>query len=169
MIDEITNERKRYHVVLDYFAAGLQPRALLYDIGKSDVHDYKSRLERFNYTTIDIDLQRFPDIVLNIEEARAGSVAPADALLMNGVIEYCTDPLKMIAFCNGALKIGGRALFGMILTGYTVSSENSFRFTVDAALNAIIQSGFEIRRVEVVEREGIPSYVYAVCRKAREI
>lgn len=164
-------ERLKYHSTLDIFISMLKPGMRVYDIGKSHIHFYDDGFRGFEYMTIDRDPVKSPCILLDVELLNPGNVEdylkPADAILCNGVIEQCTDPMKLIRSCNAILKYHGRALFGFVLLGYPQHEFDYFRFTLNGALRAVQECGFVASQNIIVERGGIESYVYLICHKSR--
>jgi len=123
----------------------------------------------YHYRTIDRDKNKKPDILLDIEsmdQFNAEQYLPvADALLCNGVVEQCDNPFQMIKACNAMLRMGGLMLFGSVLLGYPPHSYDRFRFTDTGALSALVRCGFAVRNAETLQRNGVPSYIYAICQK----
>lgn len=172
---EMSPERQEYHRIIPKFISSISfcgKRQVIYDIGRSDIHDYSATFKDFDYKTVDRDPFKRPDISLDIEGLNEISVDDyldrADGLLCNGVIEQCNDPFAMLRACRAMLKDGGIALFGMVLLGYPALSLDNFRFTKSGAVNALKKCGFSILYVDFVERDGVPTYVYAICKKKVE-
>jgi SAM-dependent methyltransferase len=166
---DISQERIKYHEILNNFVNSIPPDALVYDIGKSDIHNYATLFTGKLYKTIDIDHRKEPDILLDIERIDKSSLPkPADIVLMNGVIEYCRNPLQMICSCNKLLRLNGVALLGFICTGYPCHNKHSFRFTPAAAIDAVRRSGFEVLDDYSVYRGEVASYIYVTAKKTTE-
>lgn len=166
MVYEISEERKQFHAVIPLFMDKLKPRARIYDIGKSHLHDYRNTFREFNYKTIDRDQCKQPDLLIDIEKDMLIEGLPqVDAVICNGVIEQCDDPFKVIRSCSLLLHSRGYVLFGMVLLGYPPHENDRFRFTKNGAKAAIERIGLHIEHEEVITRGNVPSYIYAICRK----
>lgn len=168
---QISEERRKYHDIIPSFIKRIKREGIVYDIGKSHLHEYRSTFAGFHYLSVDRDPNKAPDILLDVEKYRHGlpGLQPADALMCNGVIEQCDDPIEIIKACNDLLVAGGVALFGMVLLGYPPHENDRFRFTKNGAMSALVRYGFQVDDVTVIERSNIPSYIYAICTKTREV
>lgn len=184
-MSDISQERIKYHELLEDFVARItlgssnydpismaSSGGIVYDIGKSEVHDYRGLFKKFSYKTIDRDPWKKPDIGIDIEGLTNHNVEDyldrASALLCNGVIEQCDDPFAMIRACNALLRMDSLALFGMCLLGYPPHSLDRFRFTESGALDAMKKCGFEVITKTIISRQEVPSYIYILCRKVKE-
>lgn len=169
MVSELSPERLKYHELMSRFIKFLVPGSLIYDIGKSHIHDYRKEFNKFDYRTIDRDLGKHPDILLDIEGLNEISIddylTRAEGLLCNGVVEQCDDPIKMIRSCHAMLKSNGQALFGFVLLGYPQHTYDFFRFTESGACGALKRAGFIIVDNVGVSRDGRPSYIYIFCKR----
>lgn len=161
----ISPERQKYHNLLKDFSG--QITGLVYDIGKSDYHNYSNLFA--NIKTIDRELKKNPDICTDIEKINKEDMdhylETAHAVLCNGVIEQCDNPFRMIEACHVLLKHAGLALFGMCLLGYPSHDLDRFRFTRQGAELAITRAGFKIMSTDVVQRDNKDSYIYVVAQK----
>ena len=162
---EMSPERKRYHQIMSEFILLLSPKSTVYDIGKSTRFDYAPLFSGHSFKTIDRDPDKRPDIAMDIEMLTSSSFATADALLCNGVIEQCNDPMQMIRGCNSLLKSGGLILFGFCLLGYPPYDNDRFRFTSQGAIVAVKRNGFNIIKIDIVKRNDIESYIYVLAKK----
>lgn len=167
--NNLTAERQRYHQFLNLIKVLMWPGAIVYDIGKSIAHDYVGQFAAQKYKTIDRDPDKTPDIVLNIE----GLCCPEEYVdlchfvLCNGVVEQCDNPYDLLAGVNAILKPGGFALLGIISVGYPIYSMDRVRFTPSGARYLVERYGFKIENEDVVERDGVPSYVFMICKKIK--
>jgi len=162
-------ERKFLHdVMLDRFKRFLKPHDVIYDIGKSVSWDYKPRFPEQKLYTIDRTAGIGADFVINIEQAHADSIAPADALLCNGVTEQCDNMLFLFRGMYDILKKGGYVLFGMCSVGYPIYCQDGFndkvRLTPQGA-QWLVTRQFAIIEMETLKRGDLPSYIYIIGRK----
>ena len=166
-----SKERTKYHEAMEDFVLRIPKASIVYDIGKSNTHDYFDVFKDMDFKTIDRDKNKVPDIVLDIEKLNEFNADDylelADAILCNGVVEQCDNPFKMIEACYSILKSNGIILFGMVLTGFPLYDNDRFRFTAQGAELAIKHTGFTILTKEIVQRDGVDTYVYVVAQKAK--
>ncbi len=172
-MSEISQERIQYHELMQEFIALVPNKAIVYDIGKSIYHDYKGKFKGRHFQVIDMDPDKAPDVVLNIEGLNEANIdqyiEKADALLCNGVIEQCNDPMQMIRSCSAILKMDGLVLFGFCSVGYPIHDLDRFRFTEQGSRFAIKRCGFTILKTVTVCRQELESYVYVMARKTTEV
>lgn len=165
----VSQERLKYHEIMAEFVKSIPKGSIVYDIGKSIHHDYSGVFKDHDFSTIDMYDVKGPDILMNIEELP--QIKPedrpplADAMLCNGVIEQCNDPMQMIRSCHGMLKDGGLILFGFCLLGYPIHDLDRFRFTQSGALFAVRRCGFSVHKYQIVSRKETESYIYVVAQK----
>jgi hypothetical protein len=166
----VSQERHKYHEIMAEFVKLVPKGSIVYDIGRSIYHDYSIVFKDHDFSTVDMDADKDPDILMNIEDLYGFCVnerpPQANAMLCNGVIEQCNDPMQMLRSCHGMLQDKGLILFGFCLLGYPIHDLDRFRFTQSGALFALGRCGFNIIRHEVVSREGKESYIYVVAQKA---
>lgn len=169
MMMEISAERRKYHELLESFSKRVFPNSVVYDIGRSRYHDYKYLFYECDFKTIDCDVTKKPDIFMNIEGINEHNIdeylPQCHALLCNGVIEQCWDPMELIRSCCALVRSQGLALFGFVLLGYPEHDFDRFRFTKQGAICALKQCGFNIEDSYIVKRDNVPSYIYVVCKK----
>jgi hypothetical protein len=167
---QISPERHKYHEIMAEFVKLVPKGSIVYDIGRSLVHDYADLFNGCDFSTVDMDADKDPDILMNIEDLYgfcAKERPPqANAMLCNGVIEQCNDPMQMLRACHGMLQDKGLILFGFCLLGYPIHDLDRFRFTQSGALFALGRCGFNILKTEVVSRGEAESYIYVVAQKA---
>ncbi len=168
-----SQERLKYHELMEEFVSLIPKGSIVYDIGKSFYHDYKDKFKGHRFKVIDMNEDKSPDIVLNIEGLNQHNVEDyihrAAALLCNGVVEQCNDPLQMIRSCNAILKSDGVMLLGCCSVGYNLHALDRYRFTKQGAEHALKRCGFSIINTWTVERNGLESYVYVMARKTKEV
>jgi len=150
-------------VMLERFRNYLQDGQLLYDIGKP-AYDYESIFSKQIYKTVDCNPAVNPDIVCDIEAIRCPNDFNAEAVICNGVAEQCENPFNVVRGIDWMMKDGAVALFGIISVGYPIYDTDYVRFTPNGALR-LLQRHFRLLEHEIVRRDGIPSYIYAICRK----
>lgn len=159
---QLSPERVKFNELLDQFRAELEPGSVVYDIGKSAIHDYRPAFEAdgFRYKTIDLDHEKEPDILMDIEnEISCFKIPPADAVICHGVFEQCNDPVKMIRGTFGILRPKGVALFGLISIGFPMFTFDRIRITPDGIKHYL--KAFNILRMDTVYRGELPSYIFA--------
>lgn len=167
MPTNVSEERKVYHKMMERLVELSPGDGIVYDIGKSARFDYRP-IFGDRYRSIDIDSKRKPDIILDV--CNSGAVRNnwpelAAALLCNGVIEVCSDPIGLIRGCNYLLRGGGLALFGFICTGYPISDNDRLRMTRRGCQCALDEVGFDVIDERVVNRGAEVSYYYAIARR----
>lgn len=167
---EISPERSKYHELLLSFEKLLAPGSTVYDIGKSTRHDYRPIFSAHDFKVLDRDEAKRPDIVIDVEKAGCYGFSDftpdqVDAILCNGVIEQCDDPMQLIRSCNILIKPSGIILFGFCLLGYPLYDNDHFRFTARGATKAISRAGLTILKTDIVQRNGAASYIYVLAKK----
>ena len=156
-------ERIAFETELRKFAASLKPESIVYDIGKSQVHDYRSWFEGQRYRTIDCNPAAGADIIADIEGDDLPSACTA--LVCNGVAEQCGDVAAMLRGCRSLISLsGGVALFGIIGPGYPLmQGMDRVRLTPQGVRHYLTAAGFRIKDIVPVERGGVPSYSLVWC------
>lgn len=166
---QISKEREKYHELLNDISKRVYSGQIIYDIGKSNHHEYKNMFPDCDYKTIDVDATKKPDILLNVEKINERNVKRymprCDLLLCNGVIEQCFDPMQLIRSCHALVKRQHVSLFGFVLLGYPEHKFDRFRFTEQGAYHALKSCGYTIRMTNTIKRADKPSYFYAECVK----
>lgn len=166
----VSQERIRYHEIMAEFVKMIPKGSIVYDIGRSIYHDYAEIFKGCQFSTIDMDEAKDPDIIMNIEDLYCIDAEElprkAHAMLCNGVIEQCNDPMQMIRACHGMLEDSGIILFGFCLLGYPVHDLDRFRVTSQGAQFAVNRCGFKIISSSIVSRDNSESYIYVVAQKA---
>lgn len=159
-------ERLRYHQLIEKFKAMIEPGGLVYDIGKSSLYDYHNAFKNYVYQSIDADAKKEPDIVMELGNTPIDStLSKADGVLCNGVTEQCQNPYRLVSALNQLLKPGAAVLMGIISIGYPPYDNDRVRFTPNGASCLMINYGFHVEHIDVVDRDGKPSYVFLICRK----
>src|SRR6185503_14443596 len=159
-------ERNEFNSWLSRFRDIMKDGALVYDIGKSHLHDYKTIIEAergLRYRSIDRDPDKKPDIIADVE--LDGSIDQADAAICNGVIEQSDDPVGVIKGAARLVKMGGYVLFVIISVGYPLFERDFCRFTPNGVIRVLNNSGFEIKDFHIITRDALPSYVFSICKK----
>jgi len=163
-MSQLSPERLRFLEVLDNFINSLKNNSLVYEIGKSHLHDYKSLFEKHRHKTIDIDPLKKPDILLDVENsASVMRLGVADAVIMHGVYEQCNDPIKLIRGVTAMLRPGGKALFGLISVGFPLFGFDRWRITPSGV--DIYLKDFNKTSEVVIYRGELPSYVFVTAEK----
>lgn len=157
----ITQERARYHEMLDRFKWYIPKGCKVYDIGKSLKHDYAEVFKDYNYKTIDRNKDTNPDIVADMETNV--SLPKCDAVICNGVVEQCDNPFSMFQNVTDLLNRNGVALYGSVCLGYPEYDIDYFRFTVKGIKRAL-EGKYNILESSLVTRV-TPSYIFIICRK----
>lgn len=161
---ELSPERLRFVEHLDTFVSELKPNSLVYDIGKSHIHDYRPLFSRHRYKTIDCDANKRPDYVLDIERPESAFKVPsADAIIVHGVYEQCSNPWALLKGASLLLKSKGKALFGLISVGFPLFDFDRQRITPSGVDNFL--QGFNLKTKDIVYRDKIPSYVFVNAEK----
>lgn len=162
---ELSNERRIYNELTNQFKRLLPVGGLIYDIGKSQLLDYKSTFEGYKYLTVDRNRNIGADIIDDLEETKI--VELADGVLCNGVMEQCTNPMAVLESIYKILKPMGHLLLGAMSIGYPMYEFDYQRFT-PKGVNIVLLRRFETLETRIVARKGIPSYVFVIARKGRK-
>ena len=159
-------ERQKYHDWLEKFKAYLAAGNFVYDVGKSAKYDYAQTFRGYKYITIDINSDKKPDLMLNMEDEKSlAFLTKADAIICNGVVEQCENPYQLFKVLFEILKPGGYALIGTVLTGFPVYDNDRVRFTAMGIRNVLKEH--QLIDSEVIYRAGVvdPTYMYLIVRK----
>jgi SAM-dependent methyltransferase len=158
---DLTSNRIKYHEFQERFKKYLTKGCLIYDIGRSDIHDYKETFKDYKYITIDRLKSKNPDLVEDFE----GSVFldQADAVILNGVTEQCDNPFKIFHNIHLILKKGGVALFGIISVGCPLYTWDYLRFTPNGVKHLL--KDYKILEEEIVYRGDMPDYIFKIVQK----
>lgn len=156
-----TQERARYHEMLERFKSYIPKGATIYDIGKSTRHNYATVFKDYNYKTIDRNKAIEPDIVADVEKNI--DLPLCDAVLCNGVVEQCDNPFLLFKNVTQLLEPKGVALYGSVSLGYPEYDVDYFRFTVKGLMR-VLEKSYSILESTLVTRV-TPSYVFVICQK----
>lgn len=158
----MTPERAKYHELLEKLKTYLTDKCLIYDIGKSDIWDYRNILCGYIYKTVDKLQSKTPDIMFDLEYDDI-LIPQANAILLNGVTEQCDNPFKLMETVDKILKPHGVMLAGICLVGYPIGEWDYFRFTPKGA--KYLLRDYRILQEEVLYHNNIPSYSYFIVQK----
>lgn len=157
-------ERRKYHEWITKILPLFSKDSIVYDIGKSHKYDYSKVFNQCKYRSIDNNITKAPDFLIDFEDInQLSGLEKADLILCNGVVEQCNNPFDIVKNCLKLLNDKGYLLFGSVLTGFPVYNNDYFRFTENGAKRLFKN----IVSYEVVSREGItaPTYIYILCRR----
>ena len=159
---ELSNERIIYNELINQFKGFGPTGGLIYDIGKSQLLDYKSTFKDFKYFTVDRNRNIGSDIIDDLEETKI--VELADGVLCNGVMEQCTDPVAVMRGVYNIMKPNGHLLFGAVSLGYPPFEFDYCRFT-PKGVDYVLLPHFKILETKIVYRNELPSYTFKICKK----
>lgn len=159
---EMTSERVKYNELIEKFKTYLRNNCLIYDIGKSDIWDYRNTLYGYYYKTIDKLKTKEPDIIFDLEYDNI-LLPQADAILLNGVTEQCDNPFRLLEVTDKILKPYGVMLVGICSVSYPIGEWDYLRFTPKGAEHLL--RNYRILHKEILYRNDIPSYTFFIVQK----
>jgi len=158
-------ERTMFHLCLEKFKKYLKKDDIVYDIGKSETLDYKDDFEGYRYSTIDRDAKRNPDYVIDAETDRFITLPTPHALIFQGVVEQCDNPVKLMENISELMIVDGYVLFGVISVGFPLYKRDYFRFTPNGMYRLLEKLKFEILEKDFCYNNEVLSYMYFITRK----
>lgn len=162
MFEVITPERAKYHEFQDKLKHYIKKGSLIYDIGRSDSHNYNDKFTDYDYKTIDRLERKNPDILLDLEKDPI-NLPKADVIICNGVTEQCDNPFKIRETIGSLLKDDGYVLFGILSIGFEIYGTDYIRFTPNGVERFL--RDYKILEKGIVYRNDIPSYVLAIVKR----
>ena len=164
-MSESSVERTMFHLCLEKLKKYLKKGDIVCDIGKSETWDYKDDFTEYKYYTIDRDAGRHPDYVIDAETDKLFSLPSPHALIFNGVVEQCDDPIKLIKNISNFMLVGGYVLFGVISVGFPLYERDYLRFTPNGMYRLLERLNFKILEEYFCYRKEVLSYMYFVAEK----
>jgi hypothetical protein len=149
--------------MIPLFKKYLEPTDRVFEIGKSEVYSYKDRIP--NLITLDRDIHKNPDILIDIETVIIGQdLLVCDAMMCIGVTEECSNPFNLIEGLARIIKDKGIVLFGIALIGNKGYDNDYWRFTISGA-RKLVNRYFDTLQEKIIYTNGIPSYSFIIANK----
>ena len=160
---EMTEARDILHKeILPAFLNYVKREDIVYEIGKGefDYHAWRS-----NIITLDRDVSKHPDLVVDVEATNNSVELRCDALMCIGVLEECDNPFHLIEGVRRMLKDGGVVVFGIALIGNEPYKNDFWRFTINGARKLI--GKFEALEEKIIYTKEVPSYAFIIARNVK--
>ncbi len=166
----MTPERQRFNeeILPEFIRAYVRAGNRVVDVGKpDDGWGYREMFQEMDYKTLDRDEGLNPDICFDMEGMQWPGL-PYDIMICYGVTEQCDNPFLLMKGLAHILKPGGYGLIGIMSVGFPMVQNlegDLARFTPEGAYRLL--KVFDIVDVEIAERDGVPSQIYAIVKGCR--